>query len=311
MLRTNPTDVVVLGATCLDVKARPLAPVVPDSSSPAHMLLSAGGSGRNTAENLARLGVRVALLSVVGTDLSGSRLLERTARAGVDVSRVIRGPEVSTGVYLAIFTEGSQKGYALDDVSQLRLATPGYIERHKTLLRTARTIMMDGNVDTETVAAVLETVRRHEVPVCMDPVSVRRAYALRPYLSELYMVTPNRAEAEALLDMEIDSLDRALEAAGMMVAAGVKLAVITLAADGLVYATSEARGRIPSIRCDVVDWTGAGAALSAAIVYGLLGDMSVDDCMRLGIAAATITLGSSESVNPAMSLDELYANIGT
>lgn len=309
MLRSRSVDVVVLGATCFDVKARPLAPVCPNTSSPGRILLSAGGTGRNMAENLALLGVRVALLSVVGTDPDGQRLLDRTSQAGVDVSRVIRSSEVSTGAYLAIFTEGDQKGYALDDVSQLKLATVEYVERHKTLLRTARLIVMDGNVDTETVAAVLDLVRRHEVRVCVDPVSVRRAYALRPYLSEFYMVTPNRAEAEALLDITIDDVDRALEAAGMLVARGVQVAVVTLAEQGLVYATSEARGRIPSLRCDVVDWTGAGDALSAAIVYGLLNEMPVDECMRLGIAAATLTLSSPESVNPEMSLDELYANI--
>ncbi len=309
MLRSNQTDVVVVGATCLDVKARPLAPISPNTSSPARLLLSAGGAGRNVAENLALLGVKTALLSVVGTDMVGQRLLDKTARAGVDVSRVIRSQEASTGAYLALFTDANQKGYALDDVSQLKLATPEYVQRHRTLLRTSKMIFMDGNVDTETVASVLDLVRRHDVRVCMDPVSVRRAYALRPYYSELFMVTPNRAEAEALLDVSIQSLDDALDAAGAMVAAGVSVAIVTLAEDGLVYATSEARGRIPSIRCDVVDWTGAGAALSAAIIYGMLNEMSVDDCMRLGVAAATLTLGSLESVHPEMSLDQLYSNM--
>ncbi len=169
--------------------------------------------------------------------------------------------------------------------------------------------MMDGNVDTETVGAVLDLVRRHEVPVCADLVSVRRAYALRPYLSEFYMVNTNRVEAEALLDVSIGDADDALDTAAKMVGEGVSVAIVTLAAQGLVYATSEARGRIPSTRLDVVDWTGAGAALSAAVVYGLLNEMPVDECMRLGVAAATLTLGSPESVHPEMSLDELYANM--
>lgn len=309
MPHTRNPEVVVIGASCLDVKARPLAPVSPNTSSPARLLTSAGGTGRNAAENLARLGVRTALLSVVGTDAVGQRLLEKTTRAGVDTSRVIRSSEITTGTYLAIFTAGNQKGYALDDVSQLRLATPEYVERHKILLRSARMIVMDGNVDTETVAAILDLVRRHDVRVCIDPVAVRRAYALRPYFSEFYMVTANRAEAGALLDMPVDSVDDALDAAATMVAAGVSVAVVTLAEEGLVYATSEARGRIPSTRCDVVDWTGAGAALSAAVVYGLLNDMPVDECMRLGIAAATLTLGAPESVHPEMSLDLLYSNM--
>ena len=309
MSRSGGTEVVVIGATCLDVKARPLAPIVPHGSSPARVLLSPGGAGRNIAENLALLGVRVALLSVVGTDLLGQRLLDRTAHSGVDVGRTIRSSEAYTGAYVALFTDDNQKGYSLDDVSQLSLATPDYIQRHQGLLRNARMVMMDGNVDAETVAVVLSLCRRNGVPVCMDPVSVRRAYALRPYLSEFHMITPNQHEAEALLDVTIDSVEDALDAARMMVVSGVGVAIITMAEEGLVYATSEGNGRIPSIRCDVVDWTGAGAALSAAVVYGLLNGMPVDECMRLGVAAATLTLRCPESVNPELSLDQLYANM--
>ena len=86
-----------------------------------------------------------------------------------------------------------------------------------------------------------------------------------------------------------------------------------MADDGLVYATSQGygqgHGRIGAIRCEVEDWTGAGDALSAAVIYGLLNDMPVDDCMRLGVAAATLALKSIESVNPDMSLEQLYANM--
>ncbi len=120
---------------------------------------------------------------------------------------------------------------------------------------------------------------------------------------------PNVREAEALLDVSISGVGDALEAARTMVASGVQVAIITLAEEGLVYATSEGHGRIPAIRCDVVDWTGAGDALSAAVAYGLINGMPVDECMRLGVAAATLTLKSPESVNPAMSLEQLYANM--
>lgn len=309
MSRSGGIEVAVIGATCLDIKARPLAPIVPHGSSPARLLLSSGGAARNIAENLALLGVKAALLSAVGDDLLGHRLLERTARAGVDVTRVIRSSEASTGAYLALFTEDNQKGYSLDDVSQLKLLTPEYIQRHQNLLRSVRMVMMDGNVDTESISATLALAERYDVPVCMDPVSVSRAYALRPYLSEFHMVTPNQYEAEALLDVTISSVDEALDSARMMVTQGVQVAIITLAERGLVYATSEGHGRMPSIRCDVADWTGAGAALSAAVVYGLLNQMPVDECMRLGVAAATLTLGCPESVNPDLSLDQLYANM--
>jgi pseudouridine kinase len=311
--RAARSEVLVLGASCLDIKARPLTPVVPSTSNPAHIRFSLGGSGRNIAENLSRLGVRVSLLSAVGNDLLGQRLMDRTAEAGVDVSRVIRSPEHSTGAYLAMFTEDGAQGYALDDVSQLKAMTPRYVQQQARLFRDARMAVLDGNTDRETVAAALQIAREHSLRVCLDPASVRRAYALRNHLTEFHMVTPNAAEAEALLDMSIGGVEDALDAARRMVASGVGIAVVTMAENGLVYVTSEglgqSYGRIPAPRCEVVDWTGAGDALMAAIVYGLLNEMPVDDCMRLGVAAAALALGSEQSVNPAMSLELLYANM--
>ena len=309
MIRSEPTEIIVLGATCLDIKARPLAPVQPGSSNPALIRLSPGGSGRNIAENLARLGVRVSLLSAVGADLLGQRLLDRTAAAGVDVSRVICSPDRYTGAYLALFTDENHQGYALDDVTQLGLATPDYLLANRSLFEEARMVMLDGNIDRETVAVALSMAKEHGLPVGLDPASVRRACALRPLLSEFSLVTPNRAEAEALLDTTIGGSEEALEAARRMVALGVEVAIITLAEEGLAYATTEGHGRIPAIRCDVVDWTGAGDALAAAVAYALINQMPVDDGMRLGIAAATLTLRSPESVSPEMSLEQLYANM--
>jgi pseudouridine kinase len=311
--RAARSEVLVLGASCLDVKARPLTPIVPFTSNPAQIRFSPGGSGRNIAENLSRLSVSVSLLSAVGDDLLGQRLMDRTAQAGVDVSRVIRSSEHSTGAYLAMFTEEGCQGYALDDVSQLKAVTPGYVQQHARLFRGARMAVLDGNVDGETVAAALQIAKRHNLPLCLDPASVRRAHALRHHLTEFHMVTPNAAEAEALLDMSINGVEDALEAAKRIVASGVGVAVVTMAENGLVYVTSkglgQSYGRIPAPRCEVVDWTGAGDALMAAIVYGLINEMPVDDCMLLGVAAAALALGSEQSVNPAMSLELLYANM--
>lgn len=309
MAETQLPEIVVVGASCVDVKARPLAPVQPGTSNPAQIRLSLGGSGRNIAENLARLGVQVALLSVVGNDLLGQRLLEHTAETGVDVSRIIVAADRTTGTYLALFTEEPQQGFALGDVSQLSLATPEYLRTHEGLIQQARMVMIDGNLDRETVAEVLSLAREAHVPVGLDPASVHRAYALRPHLAEFSMVTPNRVEAEALLDVSIRSVAEAQQAARQMVSLGVNVAIITLGEKGLVYATSDGHGRIPAIRCDVVDWTGAGDALAAAVIYALLNQMPVDEGMRLGVAAATLTLRSQESVNPEMSLEQLYANM--
>lgn len=92
--------VVVVGGSNVDIKARSTSALVGATSNPGTVVRTPGGVGRNVAENLARLGSRVALVSTVGSDPDGDWLLEQTAVAGVDVSPVLRGGQ--TGRYVAV-----------------------------------------------------------------------------------------------------------------------------------------------------------------------------------------------------------------
>jgi pseudouridine kinase len=87
---------------------------------------------------------------------------------------------------------------------------------------------------------------------------------------------------------------------------GVDIAIITLAEKGLCYATPEVGGYIPAIRSEGVDRTGAGDALTAGVVFGLLNDFPIDEAVRLGVSAATLTLQCKETVCPDLGLERLY-----
>jgi pseudouridine kinase len=58
-----------------------------------------------------------------------------------------------------------------------------------------------------------------------------------------------------------------------------------------------------------VDSTGTGDALTAAIIFGLVNDMPTIEAIRLGAAAASLTLQSAETVVPDLSLDMLYDHL--
>ena len=82
----TPPEVLVIGAASVDIKARARGPLQRDTSNPSSIRFSLGGVARNIAENLARLGVHATLLSAVGTDHFGQRILEHTLAGGVDMS---------------------------------------------------------------------------------------------------------------------------------------------------------------------------------------------------------------------------------
>jgi pseudouridine kinase len=91
-----------------------------------------------------------------------------------------------------------------------------------------------------------------------------------------------------------------------MVSMGVEIAIITLAQFGVCYATSETNGFVPAIRTEIVDPTGGGDALTAAVMFGLLNEMPLDDAIRLGVSAATLALRSPGAVVPDLTLEKLY-----
>ena len=95
----------------------------------------------------------------------------------------------------------------------------------------------------------------------------------------------------------------------MLVSQGPRMVVVTLGEQGLAYATYEQSGRVPALDMDVVDSTGVGDALTAAVVFGLLNDFPADEAVRLGVSAAALTLSSSQTVYPDLSLERLYDHL--
>jgi pseudouridine kinase len=298
--------VVVIGAASIDTKGRARGELIPATSNPGEIRVSAGGVGRNIAENLGRLGVPTLLLSAVGGDEAGSHILEVTAAGGVDVSQVIVSGRSRSSAYLAVLDEKGAMRLSIDDMAIMEEVTPRYIYDRRRFIRGAKMVVMDANLSPAAIVSVLRLATNAGVPVCVDPVSVALAARLKDHLSYLSIITPNAQEAEILCESPIRDRFEATAVAQKLVSLGVEVAIITLAEEGLCYATSQEKGHIPAIRCEVVDATGAGDALTAGVVYGLVNGFPISEAVRLGVSAGTLTLLCPETVCPDLSLERLY-----
>jgi pseudouridine kinase len=167
---------------------------------------------------------------------------------------------------------------------------------------------VDANLSKDTLRKAISLAYKADLPICADPTSAMLASRLQPYLSRLNIITPNSTEVGILCGRVIDASKRrqSLEAAKYLVSQGVDIAIVTRAQFGVSYATSETSGQIPAIRTEIVDPTGSGDALTAAVIFALLNQIPLDDAIRLGVSAATLTLRHSGSVVPDLSLEILY-----
>lgn len=300
--------VLVIGSAGIDIKGRPLGTLEWETSNPGLIRNSIGGVARNIAENLTRLEIPTVLLTAVGDDLEGERVLNISSAAGVDCSHVLRVPDARTGTYMALLQPDGELHVAIGDFQVMDSVSREYLESHEDLFAEAAMVVIDATLTEAALAAVFELTERHYVRVCADPTTPTLAKRLSPYINRLHLVVPNAAETAALCDVENadQSREAAIEAVHRLVALGSEIAVVTLGDQGLVYADSSGGGYIPAINTDVVDTTGAGDALAGAVIFGLLNEMPVDEAMRLGVTAASLTLRTRETVLPDLSQELLY-----
>lgn len=307
-LLNTDAPVLVIGAAGMDVIGRLETELQTATSTPARIQRSYGGVARNVAENLGRLGHPVRLLTVVGDDASGDELLTHTANAGVNVSAVIHSREYPTGFYMGVIDKNGLLKFAVDDMRLMEELTSAYLKEQDELFKSSSLVFVDANLPKKTLRTAFSLARRANVPVCADPTSSSLAERLKSFVPRFFLVTPNCKEASVLtgISFETSERDTATEAARALVNQGVNIALVALAEFGVVYATSETTGYIPAIRTPINDPTGAGDAMTAAVIFALLNEIELDDAVRLGVSAASLTLRHPGSVFPGLSLEGLY-----
>jgi len=273
--------VVVVGGANVDVKARTSAPLIEATSNPGTVLRTPGGVGRNVAENLALLGSKVALVSVVGSDPDGDWLLHETAMAGVDVEPVLRGGQ--TGRYVAVLDAGGDLVAGVSDMAATDAVTPEVLDHD--LLRTASLVVVDGNLPVPTIDAVLAL----GVRVVIDPVSVTKAARISSLLSQkrpTFAITPNQDEL-AVMGSVAELHER-----------GVEVVWVRRGPAGSLLSTPDGVVELPAPPVTPVDVTGAGDAMLAAFCHRLLLGASLEEAATYGHRAAALTVASPHTVVP-------------
>ncbi|ELI6442400.1 winged helix-turn-helix transcriptional regulator, partial [Aeromonas salmonicida subsp. salmonicida] len=123
VLREGPYAVVIGGAN-MDICGCSHDNLRIGDSNPGRVRTSAGGVGRNIAENLARLGTDTRLLTAVGNDQYGHHLLEVSQRAGVDVRQVLVLEGQATSCYLSLHDGSGEMSCAVNDMAIIDQLTP-------------------------------------------------------------------------------------------------------------------------------------------------------------------------------------------
>ncbi|MEV0494106.1 ribokinase [Streptomyces atratus] len=245
-----------------------------------------GGKGGNQAVAAARLGARTALLARVGDDAHGRLLLESQREAGVDTGGVRVGG-APTGVALITVDPSGDNSIVVSPGANARL-TPDDIRAAADLLAGARVVSAQLEIPLETVAEVVRT-RPPGARFVLNPSPP--APLPDDVLAACDPLVVNEHEARFVLGASAGPGPE--DWARGLLALGPQSVVITLGADGALVADGRADTvvRIPSLRVEAVDTTGAGDAFTAALAWRLsLGESlatAAAFAVRVGAAAVT------------------------
>ncbi len=298
--------IVVAGGINVDIKGKAFDRMDIGSSSPGAIEISPGGVGRNIAHNLALLNVPVVLLSAVGSDAQGLKVLNETESSGVCIDHVLRVNDSLTGTYIALLDNMGEMTAALSDMQILEKLDVSYFKEKLDVLEKASFIICDANLSSASIEFIISAANSCNIPVCLEPVSVKKALKLKNCLKGIDFITPNLDELAALTVPDAQT-DKAELMAAQLIKSGVQNVITTLGKEGLCYTNSEGSKFYQSIPTAVTDVTGAGDSLTAGLFYGLMKHGSIHKALICGIAAASITIGSKETVSPLLSEERIEA----
>lgn len=296
--------VVVIGGANMDIAGKPVGPLVARDSNIGTVSLSAGGVGRNIAHNLTLLGNRVKFVSAFGADAYGRQILDSCSQLGIDAHDSIIVRDGQTSTYLYITRPDGEMELAVNDMRIYRHITPELIARRAHLLAESALVVVDANLPEAAIEAICRGGAR---PVFAEPVSCAKAHRLKGVLDAIHTITPNWQEAEVLTGRSVDpnDPDSLMAAAEVLLRAGVRQVIITLGEAGCFFTDGSAARTLPALPVHMVNGNGAGDALLSGFATGFVRGFSLEASVRLGMAAASITLETTLTNSPALSFEAI------
>lgn len=234
-----------------------------------------GGKGANQAVAAARLGGKVRMIGAVGNDPFGNELTVNLENEGVDVSFVkrVEGP---SGIANILLSEGDNRIIVVPGANHELM--PEDIDNFERVIASSDIVVLQLEIPIPPVLRTLEIAHRNQVPVILNPAPADGFN--KEFLQYEPILTPNENEAAMMFG---ENWEQALESHPNRL-------IVTLGQDGARYYDGEQHIRVPGIRVNTVDTTGAGDTFNGALAVALADKMPMETAIRFANAAASLSV---------------------
>ena len=260
-----------------------------------HYFTEPGGKGGNVARAAARLGAEVRLVARVGDDEFGHRCVDAIAGDGVDVSAVTFSTTTPTGFVAIELNHGLHRTLVFAPGANDELAWE-HVEPTLQELTTDEIVVAQAEIPGVVMSALARHVSSSGVRLFLDPTPPEDVDGAAMRAADV--ITPDRAEAAALVGRTDTSELWPLLAAAELHDAGARTVVVKLGATGAVLVDGWRSRQIPTLPIEPIDETGAGDVFMAALAVRRGEGAGWDDAVRFANVAAALSVASQGLLLP-------------
>ena len=127
-----------------------------------------------------------------------------------------------------------------------------------------------------------------------------KAEKLRPLLGQLFLLKPNRLEAELLSGVPIRDRNSLELAAAKLLATGLQRVCVSLGSEGVYCAWGTERCLAPCPPTELVNASGGGDAMMAGFLRAFLDGLPIEKAAAFALACSSIAVEAEETVNPML-----------
>lgn len=281
--------VVIVGSLNMDLVTRlPRLPRPGETLAGQSFVTVPGGKGANQAVAAARLGASVAMIGCVGADAYGQQLQDGLLAEGVDCSGVTVIDDQPSGVATILVDDHSQNAIVIVAGANGQLTTT-LIDSFEALLTRAEVIICQLEVPLASVGHVLKRARALGKIVILNPAPASAPLPADWYPLIDYLI-PNESEASVLSGLAVDSVASADIAASVLLKAGAAKVIVTLGAQGSLFATLAQSRHFPAPAVQAVDTTAAGDTFVGGFAAALAEGKTEGQAIAFGQIAAALSV---------------------
>lgn len=297
--------IVVIGSSNVDlIMKMDHLPEKGETVTDAEFFQVYGGKGANQAVAAARAGGNVAFVNCVGEDAYTPQMVQNYKNDGIDTDFVFHEKSIASGHALIMIGGEGMNYLSVAPGANYRL-TPQKIEEALPVFDDAAIIVMQYEIQEETIKYVIDLANRKGIPVMWN-CAPARAFDLS-YIPKINILVLNEVEAGFLSGMQVENETDAETAAKKLVEKGVEKVIITLGSKGAFVLTKTEKVSVPAFKVEAVDTTAAGDTFCGAFAVALVEGKSLKDALQFASAAAAISvtrMGAQPSAPTRKEIDE-------